>query len=106
MVYLSYGAALKHLMAAAFHVAMEKEWANLKAIGAVHVVERPPGVHILPNLWVLNFILDGQAKGHLVLEGSMQILGVDFDMSWQASQSGPQCNASLLKLQGRAAQLL
>lgn len=82
--FLSYGAAMKHPMADAFRKAMEKEWDNLIAIGAVRAVDKPPSATVLPNLWICNFKTDRSTKGRLVLEGSQQVPGVDFDgsMTW------------------------
>lgn len=82
--WLSYDAAMRHPMAAAYHGVMEKEWANLKSPGTVRAVERPSDVKILLNLWHLTMKANGAAKGCLVIEGSRQVAGLDFDesMTW------------------------
>lgn len=60
---------------------MQKEWDNLRAIGTVPVMDCPNSAHVLPNLWTVNIKVDSLAKGRLVIEGSREVPGRDFDVS-------------------------
>lgn len=49
---LIHSAVMEHPIVAAL-IQWRNEWMNLKAIGAIHTVDRPARVKVLPNLWHL-----------------------------------------------------
>ncbi|CAI7807826.1 unnamed protein product [Closterium sp. NIES-54] len=68
----------------AVKAAMEEEICSLFGMGTWELVERPPGVNITKNQWVLmtKYHIDDiveREKARLVVKGFMQVYGADYD---------------------------
>ncbi|CAI5470474.1 unnamed protein product [Closterium sp. Yama58-4] len=68
----------------AVKAAMEEEIRSLIAMGTWELVERPPGVNVMKNRWVLTtkYHIDDtveREKARLVMKGFTQVYGADYD---------------------------
>ncbi|CAI7814215.1 unnamed protein product [Closterium sp. NIES-54] len=71
----------------AVKAAMEEEIRNLVCMGTWELVERPPGVNIMKNWWVLTtkYHIDDiveREKARLVVKGFTQVYGADYDETY------------------------
>ncbi|CAI7814476.1 unnamed protein product [Closterium sp. NIES-54] len=71
----------------AVKAAMEEEIRSLVGMGTWELVERPPGVNIMKNWWVLTtkYHIDDTVeceKARLVVKGFMQVYGADYDETY------------------------
>ncbi|CAI5986993.1 unnamed protein product [Closterium sp. NIES-65] len=76
----------------AVKAAMEEDIRSLIGLGTWELVERPPGVNIMKNRWVLTtkyHINDTvkQEKVRLVMKGSTQVYGADYDETYAPMSS-------------------
>ncbi|CAI7761379.1 unnamed protein product [Closterium sp. NIES-53] len=70
---------------------MEEEIRSLIGMGTWELVERPRGVNIMKNQWVLTtkYCLDGtieHEKARLVMKGFTQVCGADYDKTYSPSK--------------------
>ncbi|CAI7741014.1 unnamed protein product [Closterium sp. NIES-54] len=71
----------------AVKAAMEEEIRSLVSMGMWELVERPPGVNIMKNGWVLTteYHIDDtveRQKARLVVKGFTQVYGADYDETY------------------------
>ncbi|CAI7752864.1 unnamed protein product [Closterium sp. NIES-53] len=71
----------------AVKAAMEEEIRSLVGMGTWELVERPPGVNIMKNRWVLTtkYHIDDtveREKARLVMKGFTQVYGADYDKTY------------------------
>ncbi|CAI7885644.1 unnamed protein product [Closterium sp. NIES-54] len=71
----------------AVKAAMEEEICSVVGMGTWELVERPPGVNIMKNRWVLTmkYHIDDTVeceKARLVVKGFMQVYGTDYDETY------------------------
>ncbi|CAI7730316.1 unnamed protein product [Closterium sp. NIES-54] len=71
----------------AVKAAMEEEFRSLVGMGTWELVERPPGMNIMKNRWVLTtkYHIDDtveREKARLVMKGFMQVYGSDYDETY------------------------
>ncbi|CAI7857763.1 unnamed protein product, partial [Closterium sp. NIES-53] len=76
----------------AVKAAMEEEICSLVGMGTWELVERPRGVHIMRNRWVLTtkYRLDDtveREKARLVVKGFTQVCGADYDKTYSPVRS-------------------
>lgn len=78
--HLSYGAAMASPRAREYEAAMQKEMDTLNGLKAWDLVDLPEGKVALPSLWVCNPKDSGGVKGRVVVQGSKQRPGIDYDV--------------------------
>ncbi|CAI7783899.1 unnamed protein product [Closterium sp. NIES-53] len=79
--------ALARWKGKAVKTAMEEEIRSLISMGTWELVERPPGVNIMKNRWVLTtkYRIDNtikREKARLVVKGFTQVYGADYDKTY------------------------
>ncbi|CAI7837195.1 unnamed protein product [Closterium sp. NIES-54] len=79
--------ALASWKGVAVKAAMEEEIRSLTDMGTWELVERPPGVNIMKNRWVLTtkYHIDDtveREKARLVVKGFTQVYGADYDKTY------------------------